>query len=122
MSPHFFYLFHPSIELHNHLDPSKENFKIFKRENTKYIKMVRFGNMKGMAQVDKAEAMSKDQVLQQTAKPPKSPISKMLGGLVIIGGLAYFVLYAHKKPEATALDVAKVATGTATTENTRPQK
>lgn len=90
--------------------------------------MVRLGNVKAMVQIDKkqplaAEAMAKDQVLHQTAKgAPKSPITMMLGGFVVIGSLAYFTLYSHKKPEASALDVAKVATGTANTENTRPQK
>ncbi|KAF5813044.1 hypothetical protein HanRHA438_Chr03g0104771 [Helianthus annuus] len=87
--------------------------------------MVRLGNV--MKQGDKqplaAEAMAKDQVLHQTKKgAPKSPISMMLCGFAVIGGLAYFTLYSHKKPEATALDVAKVATGTASTANTRPQK
>ncbi|PWA57080.1 hypothetical protein CTI12_AA412120 [Artemisia annua] len=88
--------------------------------------MVRFGKM--MAQIEKkqplaAEAMAKGQVLHQTSKgAPKSPITMMLGGLAVVGGLAYFTLFAHKKPEATALDVAKVATGTASTENTHPQK
>ncbi|KAK1429729.1 hypothetical protein QVD17_11947 [Tagetes erecta] len=87
--------------------------------------MVRLGNV--MRQTEKqplaAEAMAKDQVLHQTAKSaPKSPLRMMAGGAVVVVGLVYFTLYAHKKPEATALDVAKVSTGTATTENTRPQK
>ncbi|CAH1449247.1 unnamed protein product [Lactuca virosa] len=91
--------------------------------------MVRFGNvMKAMPQIDKqqpraSEAMATGQVLHQTSKgAPKSPIRMMLGGFVVIGALAYFTLYYHKKPEATALDVAKVATGTANLGNTRPQK
>ena len=89
--------------------------------------MVRLGNVMKATQTDKppqqVEGMHQGQALHQTSKgAPKSPIRMMLGGFVVIGTLAYFTLYAHKKPEATALDVAKVTTGTANTENTRPRK
>ncbi|KVH88856.1 hypothetical protein Ccrd_025207 [Cynara cardunculus var. scolymus] len=89
--------------------------------------MVRLGNVMKVAQADKppqqVEAMRQGQTLHQTSKgAPKSPIRMMLGGFVVIGTIAYLTLYAHKKPEATALDVAKVTTGTANTANTRPHK
>ncbi|RYR30408.1 hypothetical protein Ahy_A01g001375 isoform B [Arachis hypogaea] len=44
-----------------------------------------------------------------------------LGGFAATVVLGYFVLYSHKKPEASAMDVAKVATGMSTPENTRPR-
>nr|DAD27447.1 TPA_asm: hypothetical protein HUJ06_028915 [Nelumbo nucifera] len=33
------------------------------------------------------------------------------GGLVLVAAVTYFTLYAKKKPEASAVDVAKVAAG-----------
>ncbi|KAM7459581.1 hypothetical protein LguiA_036575 [Lonicera macranthoides] len=61
-------------------------------------------------------------VLHQRRNFPFSPITMALAGLFIVGTTAYVALYAKKKPEATALDVAKVTTGTARPEDTRPRK
>ncbi|KAL3533066.1 hypothetical protein ACH5RR_006587 [Cinchona calisaya] len=61
------------------------------------------------------------EVLQQTRKLPFCPAKMAIGGFVCVATLAYFTLFTHKKPEATALDVAKVTTGTATPENTHPR-
>lgn len=62
------------------------------------------------------------EVLHQKGKPPISPVKAVLGGLAIIVTIGYFTLFSHKKPEATALDVAKVATGTSSPDNTHPRK
>ncbi|KAL8471338.1 hypothetical protein ACS0TY_028847 [Phlomoides rotata] len=61
-------------------------------------------------------------VLHQRRNMPGCPIKMALGGVAFIGVVWYFTLYSKKKPEATALDVAKVATGSAAPENTRPRK
>ncbi|KAI3513877.1 hypothetical protein L1887_12097 [Cichorium endivia] len=76
--------------------------------------MVRQGKMmKSVKQLEKpqpspAESMAKGQLLHQTTKgPPKTPVRMMLGGAAVVATLAYFTLYAHKKPDATLADVAK---------------
>ncbi|KAI3771879.1 hypothetical protein L6452_03050 [Arctium lappa] len=46
----------------------------------------------------------------------------MLGGAAVAATIAYFTLYAHKKPIATAIDVAKVTSGTASPENTHHRR
>lgn len=61
------------------------------------------------------------EVLHQRSKMPFCPARMALGGFAVAAVLGYFTLYSKKKPEATAVDVARVATGTATTENTRPR-
>lgn len=61
-------------------------------------------------------------VLHQRRNFPFSPVTMALAGLLIVGTTAYIALYAKKKPEATAVDVAKVTTGTARPEDTRPRK
>ncbi|KAF4370438.1 hypothetical protein F8388_016175 [Cannabis sativa] len=60
------------------------------------------------------------EALHQRSKLPYCPMRMALGGFAIAMTLGYFTLYSKKKPEATALDVAKVATGTSSPENTRP--
>ncbi|KAH7841409.1 hypothetical protein Vadar_029553 [Vaccinium darrowii] len=44
-----------------------------------------------------------------------------IGGFAIVATIGYAVLYANKKPEASARDVAKVATNTARPEDTHPR-
>ncbi|CDP10243.1 unnamed protein product [Coffea canephora] len=61
------------------------------------------------------------EVLHQTRKLPYCPARMAMAGFACVATLAYFTLFSHKKPEATALDVARVTTGTATPENTRPR-
>ncbi|KAM7275100.1 hypothetical protein ACFE04_016966 [Oxalis oulophora] len=61
-------------------------------------------------------------ILHQRGKLPYSPITMTMLGLAIAGGVGYFVLYSKKKPEASAADVAKVATGVARPEDTHPRK
>ncbi|CAA2968127.1 transmembrane [Olea europaea subsp. europaea] len=63
----------------------------------------------------------KSEVLHQRSKLPFPPIRMAIGGFAVALTLGYFTLYSKKKPEATALDVAKVATGTATAKNTHPR-
>lgn len=61
------------------------------------------------------------EVLHQTRKLPYSPAKLAIGGFVCVATMAYFTLFSHKKSEATALDVARVTTGTASPGNTRPR-
>ncbi|CAI9761000.1 unnamed protein product [Fraxinus pennsylvanica] len=63
----------------------------------------------------------KSEVLHQRSKLPFHPARMAIGGFAVVLTLGYFTLYSKKKPEATALDVAKVATGTATPKNTHPR-
>ncbi|RAL37721.1 hypothetical protein DM860_000415 [Cuscuta australis] len=60
-------------------------------------------------------------VLHQTRKASVCPAKMAAGGLAIAATIAYFTLYSKKKPEATAIDVARVATGTGTPANTHPR-
>ncbi|KAL3623926.1 hypothetical protein CASFOL_032742 [Castilleja foliolosa] len=62
------------------------------------------------------------EVLHQRSKMPICPARMAVGGIAVAAVLGYLTLYSKKKPEATALDVARVSTGTATTENTRPRR
>ncbi|XP_002285534.1 uncharacterized protein LOC100254214 [Vitis vinifera] len=62
------------------------------------------------------------EVLHQRRKLPYSPPTMAVAGFLIAATLGYFTLYAMKKPEATAKDVAKVATGTAEPQDTHPRK
>ncbi|KAK4431871.1 hypothetical protein Salat_0949200 [Sesamum alatum] len=62
------------------------------------------------------------EVLHQRKKAPICPARLAVGGFAFAMVLGYFTLYSNKKPEATALDVAKVASGTANIDNTRPRK
>ncbi|CAI9086968.1 OLC1v1020913C1 [Oldenlandia corymbosa var. corymbosa] len=61
-------------------------------------------------------------ILHQRRSLPYSPMTMALIGLAITGSIAYFTLYSKKKPEATAGDVARVATNTADPADTRPRK
>ncbi|XP_010273617.1 PREDICTED: uncharacterized protein LOC104609100 [Nelumbo nucifera] len=61
-------------------------------------------------------------VLHQRRALPFSPMTMAAGGFLIVGAIAYFTLYAKKKPEATAVDVAKVTAGAGDPETTRPRK
>ncbi|KAG8367599.1 hypothetical protein BUALT_Bualt16G0089100 [Buddleja alternifolia] len=61
------------------------------------------------------------EVLHQRSKMPFCPARLAVGGFVVAAAVGYLTLYSKKKPEATAMDVAKVVTGTATPENTRPR-
>ncbi|KZV40660.1 hypothetical protein F511_35151 [Dorcoceras hygrometricum] len=61
------------------------------------------------------------EVLHQRSKMPFCPARMAIGGFACAAIIGYLTLYSKKKPEATALDVAKVATGTASPENTRPR-
>ncbi|RDX71093.1 hypothetical protein CR513_49593, partial [Mucuna pruriens] len=60
-------------------------------------------------------------VLHQRRKMPHCPMKMAVGGFVAISVLGYLVLYTNKKPEASAMDVAKVTTGMSNPDNTRPR-
>nr|CAN76000.1 hypothetical protein VITISV_019164 [Vitis vinifera] len=62
------------------------------------------------------------EVLHQRSKLPHSPLKLAIGGLAFVAALSYFTLYTKKKPEASALDVAKVVAGVSTPEDTHPRK
>ncbi|KAH0649686.1 hypothetical protein KY289_029800 [Solanum tuberosum] len=61
------------------------------------------------------------EVLNQTRKMPFCPAKAVVGGLAIVMSIAYLTLYSKKKPEASAMDVARVVTGTSNPEHTRPR-
>ncbi|KAK3012133.1 hypothetical protein RJ639_011757 [Escallonia herrerae] len=90
--------------------------------------MVEAGNMKKAAGVDQASPKmpgpgphTTQQVLHQRANASFSPSRFAIGGFAVALTICYFTLYSHKKPEATAMDVARVATGTSNVANTRPR-
>ncbi|KAF8400517.1 hypothetical protein HHK36_013816 [Tetracentron sinense] len=60
-------------------------------------------------------------VLHQRRNLPFCPKRMAVGGFLLIASIGYFTLYVKKKPEASAVDVAKVATGVAVPDNTRPR-
>ncbi|KAK9698150.1 hypothetical protein RND81_08G085300 [Saponaria officinalis] len=64
------------------------------------------------------------EVLHQRKGLPFKVPTMALAGFAIVGIIGYGVLYSKKKSEADALDVARVATNTATPQNTdfRPKK
>ena len=73
--------------------------------------------MKGAAQ-----GMHTSEVLHQRSKPPICPMRMAVGGFAMVLTIGYLTLYSKKKPEASALDVAKVATGVSHQDNTHPGK
>lgn len=62
------------------------------------------------------------EVLHQRKKMPLCPARAAVGGFAFVAAIAYLTLYSKKKPEATALDVAKVGSGNATPKDTHPRK
>ncbi|KAI3727169.1 hypothetical protein L1987_66980 [Smallanthus sonchifolius] len=60
-------------------------------------------------------------VLHQRRSLPFSTTTMTVVGFLMAVGIGYSVLYARKKPEATALDVAKVTTGVANPADTHPR-
>nr|GMD31547.1 Transmembrane protein [Ipomoea batatas] len=61
-------------------------------------------------------------VLHQRRRLPFSLTTIAITGVAISGAVWYFTLYAKKKPEASAADVAKVAAGGGGPESTHPRK
>ncbi|CAL5206290.1 unnamed protein product [Lathyrus oleraceus] len=61
-------------------------------------------------------------VLHQRKSLPFNYSTMAVAGLLITGAVGYSVLYAKKKPEATAGDVARVSVGVADPEDTHPKK
>ncbi|KAI6682461.1 hypothetical protein NL676_036342 [Syzygium grande] len=75
-----------------------------------------------MAIPDQAAGAAQE-VLHQRKKLPVCPMRLAIGGFAVTAVLGYSVLCIKKKPEASALDVAKVATGiNAHPKNTHPHK
>ncbi|PKI34002.1 hypothetical protein CRG98_045620 [Punica granatum] len=61
-------------------------------------------------------------ILHQRRELPYSFKTITVAGILITGAVGYLTLYLLKKPEASAGDVAKVATGMAKPEDTHPRK
>ncbi|KAF3619904.1 hypothetical protein CQW23_18973 [Capsicum baccatum] len=61
-------------------------------------------------------------VLHQRGRLPYSITTMAIAGLAISGAVWYGTMYVMKKPEASAADVAKVATGVGGPEHTHPRK
>ncbi|GLT85235.1 hypothetical protein SLE2022_034310 [Rubroshorea leprosula] len=76
----------------------------------------------GVEQSQRPPGRHPGEVLHQRSKLPFSMTTMTVGGLLISAGIGYMVLYTKKKPEATAVDVAKVATGVADPKDTHPRK
>ncbi|CAN0913565.1 hypothetical protein LINGRAHAP2_LOCUS28014 [Linum grandiflorum] len=62
------------------------------------------------------------EVLHQRSKLPYSTTTMAVTGFLITAAVGYMVLYSKKKPEADAVDVAKVATNTAQPSDTHPRR
>ena len=73
-----------------------------------------------MAGSDQA-AQHSTAVLHQRRKFSQCPMKMAIGGVAVVTTIGYFVLYTKKKPEASALDVAKVAAGVANPSDTHPR-
>lgn len=74
------------------------------------------------AGVEASQRRHPGEVLHQRRSLPYRPLFITLAGSALAGGVWYFTLYAKKKPDATALDVAKVASGVAQPEDTKPAR
>ncbi|XP_038897509.1 uncharacterized protein LOC120085554 [Benincasa hispida] len=61
-------------------------------------------------------------VLHQRRSLPYSLTTITVAGVFVVGAIGYLTLYTLKKPEASAKDVAKVATNVAVPEDTKPRK
>ncbi|TKY73127.1 hypothetical protein E2542_SST01875 [Spatholobus suberectus] len=81
--------------------------------------MVGPGRMK-MAEAEAVKGQHSTEALHQRRKLPLRPMRMAIVGFAATVVIGYFVLYSHKKPEASAMDVAKVTTGMSNPENTRP--
>ncbi|KAI5673119.1 hypothetical protein M9H77_13483 [Catharanthus roseus] len=62
------------------------------------------------------------EVLHQRRRLPYSGKTVAVVGFGITAAIFYFALYAKKKPEATAGDIAKVTAGVARPQETHPRK
>ncbi|KAK6927648.1 hypothetical protein RJ641_006239 [Dillenia turbinata] len=62
------------------------------------------------------------EILHQRRALPFGRTTMAIGGFVIVGLIGYTVLYGFKRPDASARDVAKVATNTARPEDIHPRK
>ncbi|KAL6006718.1 hypothetical protein ACLOJK_032211 [Asimina triloba] len=61
-------------------------------------------------------------VLHQRRKLPYSPVQMAIAGALIVAGIAYFTLYAKKRPDASLSDVAKLSTRTSSDDRTQRSK
>ncbi|CAO2832892.1 unnamed protein product [Amaranthus hypochondriacus] len=82
--------------------------------------MSNMGNEKFTKEGEAKRTLEK-QVLHQRKNMPMCPIRLGIGGAVVAAAIGYLVLYSKKKPEASAMDVAKVTTGVANPDNTHPR-
>ncbi|KAE9604515.1 hypothetical protein Lal_00010834 [Lupinus albus] len=80
------------------------------------VKMAEAGTVKG----HHSPAQHSTEVLHQRKKMPMSLMTMAIGGFAATFVIGYTVLYSKKKPEASAMDVARVASGTSNPENTHP--
>lgn len=67
-------------------------------------------------------ALPAGETLHQRRSLPFSFTTMTVTGLLITAAVGYVVLYSRKKPEASAVDVAKVSVGIAKPEDTHPKK
>ncbi|KAH7569164.1 hypothetical protein ACOSP7_012416 [Xanthoceras sorbifolium] len=74
-----------------------------------------------MAGPDQAAQHTTTEVLHQRKSLGKCPVKMAMTGMAFAGIVGFFVLYSKKKPEASALDVAKVTAGVAHPDNTHPR-
>ncbi|KAH6819228.1 hypothetical protein C2S51_002831 [Perilla frutescens var. frutescens] len=78
------------------------------------------GGYQGTPRTGEATRHTTD-VLHQRKKMGFCPAKAAIGGFAFLAAIGYLTLYSKKKPEASALDVAKVGSGTATPQNARPR-
>ncbi|KAJ6372519.1 hypothetical protein OIU76_026924 [Salix suchowensis] len=99
---------------------TKRKSKLSRAKNKKKEKKPTKIIKRSMAGPDQA-AQHSTEVLHQRRKLPQCPVKMAIGGVALVASLGYFVLYSKKKPEASALDVAKVTAGVADPANTHPR-